>query len=731
MKKAGFLLFLSLFIVHFSAAQKPLSVEDCFSKYPFYPEIISGFRFLKDGKHYLEPDEKGLKIKDISNADFDSLLIAKEFAPGQFFDEFSISETEDALLLRSNTTPVYRHSVLAEYHVFNMVTQTAQPVLEGQKLQQCALSPDGKSVAYVLENDLYCLNLETRKSARVTNDGAKNAIINGMPDWVYEEEFSPVTGDGMEGLKWSENSQKIAFLRFDETEVPELPLTWYENGTYPRHTSFKYPKVGEANSVVSAFIYDIKSGRNQMVETPENAADYLVRLNWTTDDDLIISRLNRMQDTLDLLLCTPDFDRGNPDAVAPTRLLLRETDKAYVEVHDNLTFLKDGIHFLWTSESDGYNHLYLYDLRGKMVRQLTKGSFDITTFYGINQNTGKYYYQAATPTPLDRQLWEGDLAGGAPRLLTPSTGTWDAEFSPTFDYYVLTHSDANTPPVITLCNGVGETLRTLTSNEEVRKKLKAYGCSAKEFIKIPLANGLELNGWLIKPSNMEPGKKYPVLLDVYGGPGSQTVQNQYDGYMSAWHQVLVNKGYIIASVDNRGTGARGAEFKKCTQLQLGALETADQIAAAKYLGSLPFVDKDRIGIWGWSFGGYLSTSCILKGADVFKMAMAVAPVTNWKWYDSAYTERYMHTGKDNASGYEKNSPVNFAAQLKGGNYLICHGIADDNVHWQQTTEMINALIANAKQFETYSYPNRNHGIYGENATLHLFTKLTDFVTQKL
>jgi dipeptidyl-peptidase-4 len=468
------------------------------------------------------------------------------------------------------------------------------------------------------------------------------------------------------------------------------------------------------------------------------SSDYVPRLYWTPDNQLVVGRLNRQQDTLELLLAMTGRILRDEDADKnwiPVRPLVRAVDPAYVdlEVSDNLHFLANGQSFIWMSEHSGFSHLYLHGMDGKMQRALTSGDFEVTAFYGLDEKNGKFYYQTATPTPLDRQVWEGSLDGSTPRLMTPLDGTNELAFSPTFEYCVHTHSDANTPSVVTLCNRKGEVLRTFTDNARVRKSREEYGFVKKQFFQIPLpgSSAPVLNAWMLRPANMDSTKKYPVLFDVYGGPNSQTVHNQYDGYVGAWHQLLVQKGYVVVSVDNRGTGARGRDFKKCTQLQLGKLETEDQIAAARYLGSLPWVDAGRIGIWGWSFGGYLSTSCILKGSDVFKMAMAVAPVTNWKWYDTAYTERYMHTTKDNAQGYEENSPVNFAERLRGGNYLICHGIADDNVHWQQTTEMINALIKANKQFDTYYYPNRNHGIYGQNATRHLFTKLTDFVLEKL
>ena len=735
-KTLAFLLSLSCSAALFS--QKQITLEDCFVNFRFYPESGPDFQYMKDGVHYAEADEKGLHIHDVRNENIDSVVALQLPPEAKSYDQFDFSEDETKLLLRTGTEHVYRHSVLASYFVYDLKTAQAAPVYESAKQQFVALSPDGAHVAFVVDNNLYTKDLLTKKVAQITRDGEKNKIINGLPDWVYEEEFSPVSGDGMVAAKWSPDGSRIAFIRFDEREVPEFPLTWYRGGAYPGETSFKYPKVGEPNSVVSVHLYDVDAGN--MIGRVMNLEkdDYVPRIHWTTDNQLVITRLNRRQDTLELLIAMPNrvlYDDEDKTSWIPVRPLLRETDPAYVDVHDNLVFLKNGKQFLWTSEQSGFNHLYLYGMDGKIQRPLTSGNFEVTAFYGMDEAAGKFYYQTATPTPVDRQVWEGYLDGTPPRLLTPLAGTSEASFSPSFDYFSLTWSDANTPPVVTLRNRKGEALRTFTDNERVRKERQEYGFSKKEFFTFnpgpAEGGGVGLNGWMLKPADFDSTKKYPVLFDNYGGPGSQTVQNQYDGYLGTWHQMLTQKGYIIVSVDNRGTGGRGRDFKKCTQLQLGKYETEDQIAAARYLGSLPWIDAGRIGIWGWSFGGYLSTSCILKGNDVFKMAMAVAPVVNWKWYDSAYTERFMHTMKDNAKGYEDNSPINFADRLRGDNYLICHGIADDNVHWQQTVEMINALIRANKQFETYYYPNRNHGIYGQNATRHLFTKLTNFVLEKL
>lgn len=722
-------LFLLLVCLHGSLfAQKSITLEDCFTYFKFYPSAAGQFQYLKDGARYAEADEKGLHVFDVRQPAFDSLVALNLPEAAAGFDQFVFNADETRMLLRTGTEPVYRHSVLAQYWVYDLKSKKAEALFDKDQQQFAVFSPDGQKVAFVSGNNLYYKDLNNGRITQITTDGRPNEIINGLPDWVYEEEFSAPDGDGMVATVWSPDAGKLAFLRFDERQVPQMRMSWYEDKQYPRYSYFKYPKVGENNSVVTAHLYDLKSGQITTAETGQETDIYLPRLQWTPDNQLVVVRLNRGQDLLELLLTN--------SATGQTTLLHREQDPAYVEIEseNKLLFLKNKPQFVWTSELGGFMHLYLYPTQPAAAvapLQLTKGNFDVTAFYGIDEKNGTFYYQTATPTPMDRQLWEGSLSGAAPRLLTPGSGTHEAAFSPSFDYFTLTRSDANTPPVITLNKRSGEILRTLADNQRVQRQRHEYGFTQKEFLRIPLPNGVELNAWMLKPANFNPALKYPVLVDIYGGPGSQTVQNQYDGYYDAWRQLLTQKGYIIVSVDNRGTGGRGRDFKKCTQLQLGKLETEDQIAAARYLGTQSYVDASRMGIWGWSFGGYLSTSCILKGADVFKAAIAVAPVVNWKWYDSAYTERYMRTLKDNATGYESNSPINFADRLRGDNYLLCHGMADDNVHWQQSVEMINALIKANKQFDTYHYPNRNHGIYGDNATMHLFTKITAFILDKI
>jgi len=739
MKKI-FVLCCCLWVASFLSAQKPVTLEDCFQQFKFYPQIGKEFFYLNDGQHYANIDRKGMHIRDIRNESKDSLIKLDLPDNVRAFDQFEFSDDESKLLLRTETEPVYRHSVLANYYVYDFQTKKTAPVYKAEKQQFVALSPDAKSVAFVAGNNLYIKDLMRDTTIQVTYTGMKGLTINGHPDWLYEEEFSPIDGEAMVATRWSPDSKWLAYIQFEEVEVPEMPLTQYENGAYPSHTFIKYPKVGEANSLVGVHLYhvasDVAVGEVMGIEP----TDYVPRIDFTPNNQLVVTRLNRNQDTLDLLIALPDrviYDQEEHKNYIATRLLLEETDPAYVDVdwQSKITFLKsDPQHFLWASERSGYQHIWRLPMdqrTGETPASLTQGKFDVTAFYGINEKTGKIYYQAATPTPIDRQIWEGDLAGGTPRLLTYPLGTHEANFSPTFEYMQHTWSDANTPPVVAIRNTQIDTFRVIIKNERVKQALLEYGFSKKEFFQFPLEDGTMLNGWMIRPAVMDSARKYPVLFDNYGGPGSQTVLNQYDGYTDPWRQLLAQNGYVIVSVDNRGTGGRGSHFKKCTQLQLGKLETEDQIAAARYLASLPWVDAERIGIWGWSYGGFLSTSCILKGNETFKMAMAVAPVSNWEWYNSAYTERYMHTTKHNETGYQENSPIHFAERLKGDNFLICHGMTDDNVHWQQTTEMINALIKANKQFETYYYPNQNHNLDGNNATMHLFRKLTNFVLEKL
>jgi len=531
--------------------------------------------------------------------------------------------------------------------------------------------------------------------------------------------------------EWSPDSKRIAFMRFDESRVREFTMTLFKDDVYPEYETFKYPKVGEDNAIVTIHVHDIGTASTIKAELPYetpgmDALDqvYFPRIKWTQDPaKLCVTKMNRLQNELELFL----VDAGSGKSSS----MLKETNPYYIDVTDNLTFLKNGKEFVWTSEKDGFNHIYIYNLKGKELRQLTSGKYDVTSFYGVDEVNGKVFFQAAGENPMNREIYSVDLKGKAKQRLTPDDGTNSAQFSSTFDYYVNTFSTANTGATYKVYDVSGKLIRTIEENQGVADLQKTYGAQPVEFIQVPSADpSIQLNASIIKPADFDESKAYPVFMYVYGGPGSQTVTNSFGGFNYWWFQMMAQKGYIVVSVDNRGTGARGQEFKKMTYKQLGKYETEDQIAAAQYLGKQGYVDAERIGIFGWSYGGYMSSLCLFKGADVFKSAIAVAPVTNWKWYDTIYTERYMQTLKSNGEGYKENSPVYFADLLKG-NYLIVHGNADDNVHFQNTTEMVNALVNANKQFDTYFYPNRNHGIYGGNTRLHLYTKMTNFLTEKL
>ncbi len=717
------LTFLFAFLAGIALAQQPITLEKIWAEYEFVPEYVSGFNFLNDGQSYtrLEGDKvvkydllRGRQLGVV----FDGAQAANDQYNGQVHS-YAFSADEQKLLISTETEQIYRHSTRARYFVWDFETQTLTPVFREGKIRYATFSPQGDKVAFVYENNLYYKDLNSGEVVQVTRDGKRNEIINGATDWVYEEEFGFARA-----FQWSPDGQRIAFYRFDERQVPEFTMTNYKGGLYPEYVTFKYPKVGQPNSIVTIHVYHLDRKMTRQIATGDETDIYIPRIKWTRDPYLLcVFRMNRHQNRLELLLAETTTGK--------TSLMLEETSKWYIDIHDNLTFLADGRHFIWTSEQDGYNHIYLYDMGGQLVRQLTKGPWEVTDFYGVDEANGMIYFQAAMDSPMDRKVYAVRLNGkGRIKKLNRHDGWNSAQFSSTFDYFVNTWSTINTPPVFTVCDRNGKELRVIEGNIALRDKQRAYGVSQVEFFDFTTSEGVTLNGWMIKPPAFDATKRYPVLMYVYGGPGSQQVTDAWKGQNYWWFQMLAQQGFIVACVDNRGTGGRGAEFKKMTYLQLGHYETIDQIEAARYLGSQPWVDADRIGIFGWSYGGYMSSLCLLKGNDVFKAAIAVAPVTNWKWYDTIYTERYMRTASENPEGYEQNSPVNFADRLKG-NYLIIHGMGDDNVHFQHTAEMVNALIAANKQFDTYFYPNRNHGIYGGPTRLHLYTKMTQFLHDKL
>ena len=704
--------FLSVNLTAQMSLGKEITLEDIWTNYTFYAYSVPGFNFLKDGKHYTRLEGGMVKKYDLVSGEF-----VEDIFQMDGMNAYSFSPDESHILARTESEQIYRHSSKARYFAVNLKTKDVNEIYTKGLISNATFCPDGSKVAFVYNNNLYIKSIATEELTQVTSDGKLNEIINGMADWVYEEEFSFT-----QAYEWNSDGTKIAYLKFNETDVKEFIMTNYTNGLYPEYYKFKYPKVGEKNSEVSVHTFDLESNSTFDINLDKNI-EYIPRIKWTPEPrDLIVFTMNRLQNNLELLLVDTK--------AKSTSVLLKETSPYYVDIHDNLTFVNDGKDFLWTSEKDGYNHIYLYGMDVDEKTQITKGEYDVTEFYGYDAEKEILYFQAAKVNPMNREIYSVNLKGKKERVVADTPGTNSAQFSSTFDYYVLNYSDINKPSSYSVYTSSGKKLRTIVDNKQVVELMKTHGVTSVEFMEIPGADNTLLNAFVMKPNDFDPQKKYPVFMYVYGGPGSQTVTNSWKGQNYWWFQSLVQKGYIVVSVDNRGTGARGEAFKKMTYKELGKYEIEDQIAVAKNLSQASYVDKDRIGIFGWSYGGYMSSLAITKGADIFKAAIAVAPVTNWKWYDSIYTERYMQTDRENAAGYEDNSPVNFADLLKG-KYLLVHGNSDDNVHFQHSAEMANALIKANKQFDTYFYPNRNHGIYGDNARLHLYTKMTEFIVENL
>ena len=704
--------------------QKSITLEDIWSSYIFSPDGVRGFNFMQDGTSYAELTGNAVVVSDITTGEAEATLLDGNSLPtdGGFngsIDSYTLSDDERKILISSETEQLFRRSSQSFFFVYDRDDESLTPVYPEAKIRLATLDPTGEHVAFVVDNNIYIKDLEGGNLTQVTADGEVNAIINGASDWVYEEEFS-----FSKALYWSPDGERLAYLKFDERAVPEFTYTDFHDGMYPEYNTFKYPKVGEENSTVSLHVYALDDAETTDLLTVNGAESgewhYLPRVQWTLqDDELTAQRMNRHQSKLELLL----FDLDEQEQ----RTLLTEENKYYVDVTDNLTFLEDG--FIWTSEQDGFNQIYHYGMDGEKPVPLTSARYDVTEFYGVHD--GRIYFQAAGRDPMQREVYAKSLRGrDLPAPVAAERGYNDAQFSGNYDYFVLTNSNINRPQRVTVMDATGSEVREIVSNEELAERMTEYGFQPVEFFTFTTGEGTELNGYMIKPAEMVESEEHPLLMHVYGGPGSQQVLDNWRGTNMIWFQMLVQQGFVVAVVDNRGTGARGEEMKKQTYLTLGKQETEDQISAAKYLGGLPYIDADRIGIFGWSYGGFMALHAILQGNETFAAAIAVAPVTNWKWYDSIYTERYMRTYAENQQGYDENSPINYADRLKG-DLLLVHGMGDDNVHFQHTAEMANALIMNNKQFDTYFYPNRNHGIYGGPTRLHLYTKMTNFLVESL
>lgn len=697
------------------AQDKPITIPALWENYQFYARQVPGFNFMKDGKHYSVLQQNTIVQYDLTTGEQTAVI----YQPKDLvLSSYSFSNDEQKLMLETEREAIYRRSSRANFYIYDRTSKSLTPVSKDGKQRYATLSPAADQVAFVRGNNLFVKTLKNNKEVQITEDGMNNRIINGATDWVYEEEFSIA-----KGFEWSPNGSKIAFLRFDESEVKEFTFTSFFNNLYPDYTTFKYPKAGEQNASVSVFIYDIASQKTTRIAIKEDAETYIPRIQWADDQELCITHLNRHQNHLRLYLTNAQTGK--------TKVMLEEKNDFFIDVHDNLQFINDGKEFIWTSDADGYNHVYVYNRSGKMLRQLTKGPFDVISFYGYDPIRKMVYLNAAKESAKQRGVYQVPYQGGTLEALHQEEGTNSAQFSSTFDYYVLTHSAATQPPTFQVfATSDNKLVRTIEDNQALKTKLQGFNMGDFSFFDYTNDAGTLLHGWMIKPKDFDPNKQYPVLMYVYGGPGAQTVKDAWGGQNYMWFQMLAQKGYIVVSVDNRGTDARGQAFRKSTYLNLGGLETQDQIEVAQHLAKQAYIDGKRIGIFGWSFGGYLSTSALAKGADVFKLAIAVAPVINWKWYDSIYTERFMRTPKENEAGYEKNSPINFAERIRG-HYLLVHGMGDDNVHFQNAAEMSRVLVENNIPFEQAIYPNKNHGIYGGKTRAHLYNKMTHFILTNL
>lgn len=709
--------------------KKNITLDELWHKYKFYPKTVHGINSMSNGKQYTIIKDGSLVVYDYATGDSVGVLLQKDklIPEGKekpiYLSSYKMNRDENKFLIPTATEAIYRHSRISKFYIYDEKTGKTTSLSENGKQRLADFNPAGDKVAFVRKNNIFIKDLTTGEEKQITTDGKVNEIINGTCDWVYEEEFGFT-----KAFFWSPDGNKIAFYRFDESKVKEYTLTKYGK-LYPELYTYKYPKAGEDNSVVDIYVYDLTTGKTVKMNTGENKDSYIPRIKWTKKPDVLaIEYLNRLQNHLDILAA--DAYTGK------TKNIYSEDNPYYIDITDNLTFLPDNKRFIITSEKSGYNHIYLVSMDKNKKKQLTKGNWDVTKVYGYDAENEKVYYQSSELSPLNRDIYQVSLKGKRKKISTRK-GTNDAKFSNNFEYYINTFSDANTPPYITMNKNTGEELRVLEDNKAFVNMMNEYKLSKKTFSTftdtvVTLPNGKQtyLNTWQILPPDFDSTKKYPVLLYQYSGPGSQSVLNSWDWGNYFWFQMLAQNGIIVTCVDNRGTGARGQEFKKMTYQKLGKYENIDHIAYGRYLGKLPYIDKNKIGVFGWSYGGFMSSLDITKGADVFSTAIAVAPVTNWRYYDNIYTERYMRKPQDNPEGYDDNSPINYVNKLKG-NFLLVHGSADDNVHFQNSMDMITALVNANKQFKLFVYPNKNHGIYGGNTRYHLYNIMTNFLYKYL
>ncbi|MBB6462132.1 S9 family peptidase [Flammeovirga kamogawensis] len=726
MKKRLLLLIglMCLSFVNTFAQTKEISLENIWAEYKFYPKSVNAVRWMKAGQFYTKLSSNKIIKNDVTTGqEVETILDGSTLSPQVSIGDYVFSADEKQVLLMTEKESIYRRSFKAEYYVYDFTSKKLSKLSENGKQSYATFSPNGKKVAFARENNMFVVDLSSMEETQLTTDGKFNHIINGSADWVYEEEFSMA-----KAFFWAPDSKKIAYQTFNETEVPEYNMQIWGN-LYPQDYKFKYPKAGEKNSVVSVSIIDLENNNtHKSVDIGSETDIYIPRVQWTADAAVLsIIRMNRLQNKLEIL-------HANATS-GESKVILSEQSKTYVDMDycDDLTYLKDGKHFIYTSEMSGYKHIYLYTVEGKMVRQITNGEWEVSELVGINEASKKavIYYISNEVAPLDRDFYAIDIYGKKKARLSTKNGQTHVNMSNDFSYYISKHSSSEEVATTSLYKtNKNQLIKVLEDNAAFKELIAEYGFVGKEHFTFTTEDNIELYGYMLKPANFDANKKYPVLMFQYSGPGSNQVANSWGGGNFAWHQMLTQKGYIVCVVDGRGTGSRGRDFKHTTYAQLGKLEALDQIQTAKWLGNQNYVDAGRIGIWGWSFGGYMTSLCMFTGADYFKMGIAVAPVTTWRYYDTIYTERYLKTPQDNPTGYDDNSPIHHTDKLKG-KFLLIHGTGDDNVHVQNAIDLSNALIKSGKQFNEFFYPNRNHGIYGGNTRLHLYVQMTNFVMDNL
>lgn len=716
-----------LFLFSFSTittlySQKKIAVEDFTTRNTFGQRAVTGINWMNDGKFYSALSGNKIIKHDITTGQpVETILDGSALPTSIDIDDYTFSQDEKKILLQSNRQSIYRRSFTADYYVYDLNAKSLKQLSQNGKQSYATFSPDGSKVAFVRSNNFFYVSLSDMREEQVTDDGKFNFIINGTTDWVYEEEFSFVVG-----FEWSPDGKKLAYYRFDESQVKEYNLQLWGQSLYPQDYRYKYPKAGETNSTVEIWFYDLASQQKVKADTGDEKDIYIPRIKWTVNHNVLsIRKLNRLQNNM--LLLHANATTGE------TTVILNEKSDTYfdIEVLDNLTYLNNGKQFIYTSEAEGYKHLYLYSIQGTLISKLTTGNFEVTEFKGFDEKSKTCYYISTEVSPLERHFYSVSFDGKKKIKLSEAEGTHQVNMSRDFQFYIDHHNSAAQPTIVTLYKTrKNASLKVLERNDRLVNNAEEYGLVSKEFFTFRTEDGIVLNGFMLKPENFDPSKEYPVMVFQYSGPGSQEVENSWAGSHFYFHQLLTQKGYIVAVIDPRGTGGRGEQFKKVTYRQLGKYELEDHLAGAKYLASLDYIDESRLGIWGWSYGGYMSALALTKGAGIFKLGIAVSPVTNWRFYDTIYTERYLQTPQLNPDGYDKNSPSTYASQLKG-KFLLIHGTGDDNVHFQNSIILEDALINAGKQFDSFYYPDKHHAIQGAKTRHHLYTMMLNFIQNNL